>query len=138
MSKQTNNIVANKICVVSKIGLGTGIFGKMAVKGLITTAAVYILVRPEGVVGGVDDGSCCTGRLVGDGGQGVVEVGGVSQSGADAERYRYACWLARRGDGYQCGGFLVVIITYKSNLHPSRIPAWPGEKALSITNTTQI
>ena len=34
MSKQTNNIVANKICVVSKIGLGTGIFGKMAVKGL--------------------------------------------------------------------------------------------------------
>jgi len=32
--KQTNNIVANKICVVSKIGLGTGIFGKMAVKGL--------------------------------------------------------------------------------------------------------
>jgi len=34
LSKQTNNIVANKICVVSKIGLGTGIFGKMAVKGL--------------------------------------------------------------------------------------------------------
>jgi len=36
LSKQTNNIVANKICVVSKIGLGTGIFGKMAVKGLIS------------------------------------------------------------------------------------------------------
>jgi len=34
LSKQTNNIVANKICVVSKIGLGTGIFGKMSVKGL--------------------------------------------------------------------------------------------------------
>jgi len=34
LSKQTNNIVANKICVVSKIGSGTGIFGKMAVKGL--------------------------------------------------------------------------------------------------------
>jgi len=34
LSKQTNNIVANKICVVSKIGLGAGIFGKMAVKGL--------------------------------------------------------------------------------------------------------
>jgi len=34
LSKQTNNIVANKICVVSKIGFGTGIFGKMAVKGL--------------------------------------------------------------------------------------------------------
>jgi len=32
---------------------------------------------------------------------GVVEVGGVSQPGADAERYR--CWLAGRGDGYQCG-----------------------------------
>ena len=30
-----NNIVANKICVVSKIGLGTGIFGKMAVKVLM-------------------------------------------------------------------------------------------------------
>jgi len=37
LSKQTNNIVANKICVVSKIGLGTGIFGKMAVKGLTVT-----------------------------------------------------------------------------------------------------
>jgi len=37
LSKQTNNIVANKICVVSKIGLGTGIFGKMAVKGLKMT-----------------------------------------------------------------------------------------------------
>jgi len=34
LSKQTNNIVANKICVVSKIGFGAGIFGKMAVKGL--------------------------------------------------------------------------------------------------------
>ena len=34
---------------------------------------------------------------------GVVEVGGVSQPGADAERYRCACWLAGRGDGYQCG-----------------------------------
>jgi len=34
LSKQTNNIVANKICVVSKIGLGTDIFGKMAVKAL--------------------------------------------------------------------------------------------------------
>jgi len=33
---------------------------------------------------------------------GVVEVGGVSQPGADAERYRCACWLAGRGDGYQC------------------------------------
>jgi len=30
---------------------------------------------------------------------GVVEVGGVSQPGADAERYRCACWLAGRGDG---------------------------------------
>jgi len=38
LSKQTNNIVANKICVVSKIGLGTGIFGKMAVKGLTSTS----------------------------------------------------------------------------------------------------
>jgi len=41
---------------------------------------------------------------------GVVEVGGVSQPGADAERYRCACWLAESGDGYQCGldwGFLV-------------------------------
>jgi len=36
LSKQTNNIVANKICVVSKIGFGAGIFGKMAVKGLTT------------------------------------------------------------------------------------------------------
>ena len=45
---------------------------------------------------------------------GVVEVGvvdtrnGVSQPGADAERYRCACLhctqgLAGRGDGYQCG-----------------------------------
>ena len=39
---------------------------------------------------------------------GVVEVGVVSQPGADAERYRYACLhctqgLAGRGDGYQCG-----------------------------------
>jgi len=34
---------------------------------------------------------------------GVVEVGGVSQPGADAERYRCTCWLAGRGDGYQCG-----------------------------------
>jgi len=34
---------------------------------------------------------------------GVVEVGGVSQPGADAERYRCAYWLAGRGDGYQCG-----------------------------------
>ena len=33
----------------------------------------------------------------------VVEVGGVSQPGADAERYRWACWLAGRGGGYQCG-----------------------------------
>jgi len=40
LSKQTNNIVANKICVVSKIGLGTGIFGKMAVKGLSKLFAV--------------------------------------------------------------------------------------------------
>jgi len=45
---------------------------------------------------------------------GVVELGvvdtryGVSQPGADAERYRCACLhctqgLAGRGDGYQCG-----------------------------------
>ena len=39
---------------------------------------------------------------------GVVEVGVVSQPGADAERYRCACLhctqgLAGRGDGYQCG-----------------------------------
>ena len=34
---------------------------------------------------------------------GMVEVGGVSQPGADAERYRCACWLAERGDVYQCG-----------------------------------
>jgi len=34
---------------------------------------------------------------------GVVEVGGVSQPEADAERYRCACWLAGRGDGYECG-----------------------------------
>jgi len=34
---------------------------------------------------------------------GVVEVGGVSQPGADAERYRCAGWLAGRGDGHQCG-----------------------------------
>jgi len=34
---------------------------------------------------------------------GVVEVGGVIQPGADAERYRCACWLAGRGDWYQCG-----------------------------------
>jgi len=45
---------------------------------------------------------------------GVVELGvvdtryGVSQPGADAERYSCAClhctqWLAERGDGYQCG-----------------------------------
>ena len=45
---------------------------------------------------------------------GVVEVGvvdtryGVSQPGADAERYRCACFhctqgLAGRGNGYQCG-----------------------------------
>jgi len=33
---------------------------------------------------------------------GVVEVGGVSQPGADAERYRCMYWLAGRGDGYQC------------------------------------
>jgi len=41
---------------------------------------------------------------------GVVEVGGVSRLGADAEQYRCACWLTGRGDGYQCGldwGFLV-------------------------------
>jgi len=43
LSKQTNNIVANKICVVSKIGLGTGIFGKMAVKGLTETASHYVM-----------------------------------------------------------------------------------------------
>jgi len=43
LSKQTNNIVANKICVVSKIGLGTGIFGKMAVKGLM----FYITVKQQ-------------------------------------------------------------------------------------------
>jgi len=47
-------------------------------------------------------------------GWGVDEVGivdtryGVSQPGADAERYRCACLhctqaLAGRGDGYQCG-----------------------------------
>jgi len=39
---------------------------------------------------------------------GVIEVGVVSQPGADAERYRCACshctqGLAGRGDGYQCG-----------------------------------
>jgi len=45
---------------------------------------------------------------------GVVQVGVVSQPGADAERYRCACLhfmqrLAGRGDEYQCGldwGFL--------------------------------
>lgn len=32
-----------------------------------------------------------------------VTVDGVSLPAADAERYRCACWLAGRGDGYQCG-----------------------------------
>jgi len=48
------------------------------------------------------------GRLVGDGGR--VEVGVVSQPGADAEQYRCAFTLhvvttsaSGRGDGYQCG-----------------------------------
>jgi len=34
---------------------------------------------------------------------GVVEVVGASQPGAVAKLYRCACWLAGRGDGYQCG-----------------------------------
>jgi len=44
LSKQTNNIVANKICVVSKIGLGTGFFGKMAVKGLMGQPTTGVLL----------------------------------------------------------------------------------------------
>ena len=50
---------------------------------------------------------------------GVVEVGVVSQPGADAERYRCACLhctqvLAGRGDGYQCGldWELSIVIAY--------------------------
>jgi len=53
LSKQTNNIVANKICVVSKIGLGAGIFGKMAVKGLIVTALIDAERPLDGVNGTV-------------------------------------------------------------------------------------
>jgi len=41
LSKQTNNIVANKICVVSKIGFVAGIFGKMAVKGLNSVSVIH-------------------------------------------------------------------------------------------------
>jgi len=55
---------------------------------------------------------------------GVVEVGvvdtryGVSQPGADAERYRCACsrctlGLAGRGDGYQCGLDWGVLVSIK-------------------------
>ena len=32
----------------------------------------------------------------------MVEVGSISRPAADAERYRCMCWLAGRGDGYQC------------------------------------
>jgi len=49
---------------------------------------------------------------------GVVQVGGASQPGADAERYRCACWLAGRSDGYQCGfdwglpSFILLLLHY--------------------------
>ena len=55
---------------------------------------LYLLLRPEGCRVGVGDGSCCAGRMAGwPVTVGMVKVGGVSQPGADAERYRCACWL---------------------------------------------
>jgi len=55
---------------------------------------------------------------------GVVKVDGVSQPGADAERYTCACWLDGRGDGISAastGGFLVQ--TINGQLNCSRVQA---------------
>ena len=85
MSKQTNSIVANKICVVSKIGLGTGIFGKMAVKGLRSSPVAYPMMG-RGATAPEPAGAACStpvGYLVGSIGYGRKGMIGNKRGGED-------------------------------------------------------